>query len=410
MIIKRDFHFSKDVIIDYYYQLKSFIGKKISQRDIASNLEEVNTGKTHFNSFDRKFVTLKFYGFVYFDKNGIFRFNENYEKYVFLLENNRESSKSFIDIIRTSRYEYYPGIKVNFFELIINLLLDNDIIYLDHFDIISYIIHYDRINDYSKLKSLILKNRALSFDKKVTELERFYEFQLGKIAVNAHDSKYLFTFLVNNGFHKEVKSQRKKDYYQGNTKRTVDDIRLYISTPITDILNGFDIESITDEIEYNSTSPIEKYDETYDNDTLLIDQSTDFDKTISKRYKTDRKLRSNALFNANFSCELAFLKKEIHKTFSSNVHNYDYAEVHHLVPMHAQEDDLFVRSNKLVSLDQISNLIVLCPLCHARLHYGIKKEVERDLELLFDYKKDALKRNGIELTKKQLLEFYSISS
>ena len=97
-----------------------------------------------------------------------------------------------------------------------------------------------------------------------------------------------------------------------------------------------------------------------------------------------------------------------HKTFPSRRYEGDYAEVHHLIPMHAQENDLFVQKDKLISLDQISNLIVLCPTCHSKLHYGKSSDVKPELELLFEYRKEALIQNELILKKEELLGFYEI--
>ena len=107
---------------------------------------------------------------------------------------------------------------------------------------------------------------------------------------------------------------------------------------------------------------------------------------------------------------LAIIKKEEHKTFPSRRYNGDYAEVHHLIPMHAQENKLFEKEDMLISLDQISNLIVLCPICHAKIHYGKMKNVKPDLELLFNYRKEALRKNGLVLDEDHLVEFYTKKS
>ena len=82
MIIKRDFTFNKDALISYYINLQQFIGIKIAQTKIASLLQKQNPDNDYYNALDRKFATLKFYGFVYFNDDGEFSFNENFEEYV----------------------------------------------------------------------------------------------------------------------------------------------------------------------------------------------------------------------------------------------------------------------------------------------------------------------------------------
>ena len=78
--------------------------------------------------------------------------------------------------------------------------------------------------------------------------------------------------------------------------------------------------------------------------------------------------------------------------------------------MHAQENDSFVEDDKLISLDQIPNLVVLCPTCHRKIHYGQDQDVKPDIELLFDARKEGLKNYNLNIEKEQLLGFYKISS
>ena len=409
MIIKRDFTFDKDALIDYYTNLQQFIGIEIKQNKIASLLKKQNPGRKYYNAMDRKFVTLKFYGFVYFNDNGEFSFNENFEEYVACLQEDRDTYKSFLKILLSSKFQYYNNSTTNFFELLIFLLEDKSILYLDHIDMILYLQNFELVNDRSELRQLVKSSKNKSFADKVKLLEDFYEEHgLGNIAVPVHDMKYLFTFLENNGFYTTKNSLQSKDYYQGKTPRILEDRRLYLSEQLLDHINGHEYEAIVDEIEYNSELEDGLYKDPDKDISKLINKSEETDKTIVKRYKTDRKLRNNALNNSGYICEIGKLKGMECKTFPSRIHEGDYAEVHHLIPMHAQENDLFVQKDKLISLDQISNLIVLCPTCHSKLHYGKSSDVKPDLELLFEYRKEALKHNELNLKKEELLQFYKI--
>jgi 5-methylcytosine-specific restriction protein A len=61
-----------------------------------------------------------------------------------------------------------------------------------------------------------------------------------------------------------------------------------------------------------------------------------------------------------------------------------------------------------LALDQFSNLIVLCPNCHTKLHYGKNEDVKPELERLFEGRKAALHENELVVNKEKLLEFYNI--
>jgi hypothetical protein len=410
MSIPRDFIFNKEAIISYWENLQQFEGKLISQGRIARILKEKHPDKDFYNSMDRKFATLKFYGFVHYE-DGKFKINPNYEKYVNSLKSNIDIISNFLEVLKTSKHKYYGDSSINFFELVITLLQDENILYLDHIDVITYLQHFNRINNVDELTSLIKKNRLLNFSEKVEVLENFYrDHDLGNLATPVHDAKtYLFSFLESNGFYTVKNSLQSKEYFQGSTKRKLEDRRLYLSEELLSLVNGYDYESITDDIEYNAVIETGSYDKANLEEIRLVDQSEETVKSISRRYKTDKKLRNTALERTSHTCEIALLKGEVHSTFIARFNNRDYAEVHHLVPMHAQENDSFVEDDKLISLDQIPNLVVLCPTCHRKIHYGQHPDVKHDLELLYDTRKEDLKNYNLNIEKEQLFGFYKIT-
>lgn len=410
MTVPRDFIFNKDAIVSYWESLQQFEGTKHTQIEIASILKEKYPDDPFYNALDRKFATLKFYGFVYFEDRTL-RFNPNYEKYVNSLKSNSGIIGSFLDILKSSKHKYYGDSNINFFELVIDLLQDKTILYLDHIDVITYLQHFNRINNVNELTLLIKNNRSLNFSEKVDVLESFYrDNDLGDIATPVHDAKtYLFSFLEANGFYTVKNSLQYKEYFQGTTSRKLEDRRLYLSEELLSLVHGYDYESITDDIMYNFEVETGFYDDLSLEVVKLIEQSEQTAKSISGRYKTDKKLRNTALRKSSDTCEIAILKGEEHSTFLARLTNRDYAEVHHLVPMHAQENDSFVHDNKLISLDQIPNLIVLCPTCHRKIHYGRDEDVKPDLELLFEGRQEALRKHNLNIEKEQLLSFYRIT-
>lgn len=409
MIIPRDITFHKDLLVSYYENLKQFVGKKCNQKQLEVFFQQKYPSNPDYNTLSRRFATLKFYGFVYFS-DGKLMFNEHFTEYINCLVNNEGVSSCFVKILLSSKYKYFDNSQTNFFELVIRLLTNDSILYLDHIDIISYVQHYDLVNDFDELVKLIKSNRLSNFTDKVEVLEIFYSTKnLKSLATRVHDVNYLFSFLAYNGFYIEKNSLQSKTYYQkDDTPRKLEDKRLYISKELLKYVNGFSYESIVDEIEYNSEEDNELYDNPDKDVAKLIDKSKETGLAVIKRYKADVKLRNNALEKSGYFCEMAKLKGIEHKTFASRRYVGDYAEVHHLIPMHAQENDLFVKEDKLVSLDQISNLIVLCPTCHSKLHYGKSTDVMSELELLFADRFVALRKNELILEKEQLLGFYNI--
>jgi len=316
-----------------------------------------------------------------------------------------------LNILKESRFQYFKKSETNFFEIVITFLLDKTILYLDQIDVITYLQHFDNINDIDLLIHKIKENRSLNFNEKVEMMEAFYmTYDLGDIATPLHDARYLFTYLEANGFYTVKNSLQSKKYFQKDgTTRRLEDRRLYLSEELLNLVHGYDYEAIADEVDYNTEIEAGYYD----NDSIeiikLIDQSEETVKSISRRYKTDKKLRNTALKIASHNCELATFKGEKHTTFLSRNNDKDYAEVHHLVPMHAQEDDTFIKDSKLISLDQIPNLIVLCPTCHRKIHYGQDQDVKLDLELLFEGRKESLRKHDLNIDMGQLLSFYKIS-
>jgi len=78
-------------------------------------------------------------------------------------------------------------------------------------------------------------------------------------------------------------------------------------------------------------------------------------KTAKQRYKRDAKLISKAKFRDNFICQV----DHKHITFISNGRNY--VEGHHIIPM-------FQQKNYKFNLDDVNNIISLCPNCHREIH------------------------------------------
>lgn len=110
-------------------------------------------------------------------------------------------------------------------------------------------------------------------------------------------------------------------------------------------------------------------------------------------YKRRRQLVKQALEKSNYQCEFDCN----HKTFITK-NNKPYMEAHHLVPLSAQ--GFFNTSG----LDNIANIVCLCPNCHKNLHYG--KDIKDMLNKLYDLRVKELEASGINISFDELLELY----
>ena len=113
----------------------------------------------------------------------------------------------------------------------------------------------------------------------------------------------------------------------------------------------------------------------------------------TNQYKRDEVVVANALKYAGYLCEVEcgnslFVRKKSDKF---------YTEGHHLIPLCYQQDFEY-------SLDVEANVVSLCPSCHRLLHYG--KEVSTVLRVLYEKRKQRLKKCAIEITYEQLLLLY----
>ena len=116
--------------------------------------------------------------------------------------------------------------------------------------------------------------------------------------------------------------------------------------------------------------------------------------SMVKQYKRNPTVAKNALFHANYLCEI----NSEHILFKRKYSNLNYTEPHHLIPLSAADD--FPQIN----LDREQNIVSLCSHCHNMLHYGA--DAENLLKILFESRKDLLQKIGIDITFEQLKKYY----
>ncbi|QSZ42896.1 hypothetical protein GJV85_12515 [Sulfurimonas aquatica] len=115
--------------------------------------------------------------------------------------------------------------------------------------------------------------------------------------------------------------------------------------------NYFVAEDIYEEVEvlYKNLS-LESF--FFNDDTLLCQLD---DNTAHERYKRDARLILQAKSRDGYSCKV----DKNHETFVSK--GYNYVEGHHVIPM-------FQQKNYRFDLDDVENIVSLCPTCHREIH------------------------------------------
>lgn len=113
------------------------------------------------------------------------------------------------------------------------------------------------------------------------------------------------------------------------------------------------------------------------------------------REKTDPKLKATRIELSNYNCEI----NHNHKTFTNAAGTHQYLECHHIIPISAQKDFPNVK------LDSLFNLISLCPICHAEVHYANLKEKGEIFSKMYELRKDEMLEHGFGL--KEINEIFN---
>ena len=109
-------------------------------------------------------------------------------------------------------------------------------------------------------------------------------------------------------------------------------------------------------------------------------------------WKRSNILRTQAIQFANNKCELDCT----HLSFIAEKDHKPYMEGHHALPMKLQ--DRFDHS-----LDVYANIVCLCPLCHKRIHYGLKTERQELIGRIYDERAGRLFDSGIQIEKRDYI-------
>jgi len=108
------------------------------------------------------------------------------------------------------------------------------------------------------------------------------------------------------------------------------------------------------------------------------------------QWKRSSILRTQAIEYAGYECEI----NACHESFVAEKTKKPYMEGHHTLPMSLQD-------NFDVSLDIYANIVCLCPVCHRRIHYGLKCDRKEMVDRIYDNRADRLANSGIILSRQE---------
>lgn len=110
-------------------------------------------------------------------------------------------------------------------------------------------------------------------------------------------------------------------------------------------------------------------------------------------WKRSEILRTQAIEMAGYECEI----DSSHETFMAEASKKPYMEGHHALPMKRQGEFG-------VSLEVYENIICLCPVCHRRIHYGVKQDRIDMAKKIYENRSSRLMKCGIYLSENEFVE------
>lgn len=106
------------------------------------------------------------------------------------------------------------------------------------------------------------------------------------------------------------------------------------------------------------------------------------------RWKRSTILREQAICMADYECEI----DDTHISFIADKTKKPYMEGHHTIPISFQSE--FENS-----LDVYANIVCLCPLCHKKIHFGMKNDRIYMIHKLYDLRATRLQKCGFDFSR-----------
>lgn len=235
-------------------------------------------------------------------------------------------------------------------------------------------------------------------------LNRAFEDNDGKLIVctysvmsdhmyDLRDSLNKFEIVINDYNNKMFRNQK---VYCGKYPLLDEKIRVYINDIVNqEKIDNYDMQE-QDEIQRADPADSNEIDSAVDANLNIAE-----DKQVNIILKNSR-VSKKALLDANFTCSI----DKNHKTFITSK-NLPYMEGHHLIPCTIQ-NSVFFKEKFDKNIDCYQNIVCLCPNCHREIHFGEWKNKSKKIKFLYLKHKEELKRIGITLTEKELLDLYKM--
>lgn len=110
-------------------------------------------------------------------------------------------------------------------------------------------------------------------------------------------------------------------------------------------------------------------------------------------WKRSGLMRNQSIVAAGYKCEI----DRNHNSFIAEASKKSYMEGHHAIPLSKQPQF------PSLSLDIYANIVCLCPVCHRRIHLGLKEDRGMLMNKLSDKRADRLYKSGIRLSKEEFV-------
>jgi 5-methylcytosine-specific restriction protein A len=331
-------------VLKYIYKHKK-VSQAQFEREIKLYLQESTVYVENKSTPAHFFRPLLFLGFIKMSKSKIIELTLEGDKFLLHYENKnyRQCKKYILNQLDNSKYP--------------NIATKDVKVQLYPFRILFKLL----LESNDGIDADFIKTR-LVYIESIDDLSKYIKSKnLNDIQQYDSYDKF-YTWVINSLVNIEVLKKENKNYF--------------IADDIYD-----NVQTLYENLEYS--------DLFFNEDTLLCE----IDNKISKdRYKRDARLIKEAKERDKYRCIL----DSKHTTFISKGHNY--VEGHHVIPM-------FHQKNYSFELDDIDNIISLCPNCHREIHSADDKE--KILTKVYNVNEKYMQANNIALEELYKMYFCS---